>query len=99
MVGLEFGLIIRMLISLSLFEWVTRADTLDTGKSECPCIDSAMWKILGINGTNDQIKVFFNTVDEAIYFARKNKIKYQIFEPKEKVNVIKSYASNFKPKN
>jgi hypothetical protein len=53
MVGLEFGLIIRMLISLSLFEWVTLADTLDTGKSECPCIDSAMWKILGINGTND----------------------------------------------
>lgn len=52
-----------------------------------------------INGTNDQIKVFFNTVDEAIYFARKNKIKYQIFEPKEKVTVIKSYASNFKPKN
>ena len=36
-----------------MFEWVTRADTLDTGKSECPFIDSAMWKILGINGTND----------------------------------------------
>jgi len=50
-------------------------------------------------GTQDQIKVYFNTLDEAIYFAQKNKIKYQLFKPNEKIRIIKSYASNFKPKN
>jgi hypothetical protein len=52
-----------------------------------------------VSGTQDQIKIFFNTIDEAIYFAQKNKIEYQVFRPNEKIIKIKSYANNFKPKS
>ena len=53
----------------------------------------------GVNGAQDQIKILFNTLDEAVYFAKKNKVNYQVFKPNEKIIKIKSYASNFKPKN
>ena len=52
-----------------------------------------------VNGTQDQIKIFFNTLEEAVYFAKKNKVNYQVFKPNEKIIKIKSYANNFKPKN
>tara|TARA_X000001036_G_C20398558_1_gene691785 strand:- start:303 stop:590 length:288 start_codon:yes stop_codon:yes gene_type:complete len=52
-----------------------------------------------VNGTQDQIKLLFNTLEEAVYFAQKNKVNYQVFKPNVKITRIKSYANNFKPKS
>ena len=45
--------------------------------------------------TNSQIKINFSSKEQAIEFANKNNIKYQIIEPNKKKFVIKSYADNF----
>ena len=45
--------------------------------------------------TNKQVKIFFNTKDEAIAYAEKNNIKFDIIEPRKHKIIIKSYADNF----
>jgi len=47
------------------------------------------------NDTQSQVKIFFNTKDEAIAYAKKNNIKFDIIEPKKSKLIIKSYADNF----
>ena len=47
------------------------------------------------NDTQSQVKIFFNTKDEAITYAKKNNIKFDIIEPKKRKLIIKSYADNF----
>ena len=47
------------------------------------------------NDTQSQVKIFFNTKDEAIVYAKKNNIKFDIIEPKKSKLIIKSYADNF----
>jgi len=47
------------------------------------------------NDTQSQVKIFFNTKDEAITYAKKNNIKFDIIEPKKSKLIIKSYADNF----
>ena len=45
--------------------------------------------------TREQIKIFFDTKEQAIEYAKKNNISYKVIEPKKKEFVIKSYADNF----
>ena len=45
--------------------------------------------------TKSQIKVFFNTKEQAIEWAQKNNYQYFIEEPKVKKIKPKSYSSNF----
>ena len=45
--------------------------------------------------TQSQVKLTFDSKDEAIKYAEKNNIKFQIIEPKKSKTVIKSYADNF----
>ena len=45
--------------------------------------------------TNKQVKIFFNTKDEAIAYAEKNNIEFDIIEPRKHKIIIKSYADNF----
>jgi hypothetical protein len=45
--------------------------------------------------TKSQIKVFFNTKEQAIEWAKNNNYQYFIEEPKIKKVKLKSYASNF----
>ena len=45
--------------------------------------------------TNKQVKIFFDTRDDAIKYAKKNNILFDITEPKKRKMIIKSYADNF----
>jgi len=45
--------------------------------------------------TESQIKVFFDTKEQAIQWVKNNKYQYFIEEPRIKKVKIKSYASNF----
>jgi len=62
----------------------------DTGSSK----DSLMgWN--SSNDTSTQIKVFFESKEKAISWAKKNDYQYFVEEPKIKKLKPKSYASNF----
>jgi hypothetical protein len=61
-----------------------------------PFIDPLMgWS--GGTDTTQQVKLYFGTKEEAIAYAEKNAIDYEISDPAPKLKVIKpkSYASNF----
>ena len=45
--------------------------------------------------TYDELKLEFPTKEIAIKYAKKNKIDYEIIEPKIRKTNIKSYADNF----
>jgi len=45
--------------------------------------------------TQSQVKLTFDSKGEAIKYAEKNNIKFEIIEPKKSKTVIKSYADNF----
>ena len=61
-------------------------------------IDSVKDSLMGWNSsldTNSQIKIFFETKEKAINWAKKNNYQFYIEEPKIKKIKPKSYASNF----
>jgi hypothetical protein len=43
-----------------------------------------------------QVRLFFETKEEAIVYAQENGIPYRVFEPHPRGLVKKSYAENFK---
>ena len=45
--------------------------------------------------TKEQIKIFFETKEQAIEWAKKNNEQYIVIEPKERKIKPKNYASNF----
>ena len=45
--------------------------------------------------TNSEIKLEFSSRDLAIDYAKKNKISYELIEPKIRKVIKKSYADNF----
>jgi hypothetical protein len=45
--------------------------------------------------TLTELKLKFSSKDKAIEYAKKNKIKFEIIESKEKQFIKKSYADNF----
>ncbi len=45
---------------------------------------------------NSQVTLRFDTKEEAIAYAKKHGIEYQVFEPKTQRRSIKAYADNFK---
>jgi len=45
---------------------------------------------------NAQIRLSFETKDEAVAYAERNGIAYRLVEPKPRVSVRKSYADNFR---
>jgi len=47
------------------------------------------------NDTQSQVKLFFSSKDEAIAYAKKNNINFEVIEPKKNKLIIKSYADNF----
>ena len=44
---------------------------------------------------NGQVRLTFETRDEAVAYAQKHGIAFQLFEPKEPKKIIKAYADNF----
>jgi len=45
--------------------------------------------------TSGQVRMTFDTREEAIDFARRNAIPHQVIEPREPRRVIRSYSDNF----
>jgi hypothetical protein len=45
--------------------------------------------------TNPQLRMWFATREEAIEFAKRQAIPFQVTEPREARRVIKAYADNF----
>ncbi|MEZ6030965.1 MAG: ETC complex I subunit [Hyphomonadaceae bacterium] len=45
--------------------------------------------------TNTQVRLTFETREEAIAYARRQGIPFQVTEPREPKRVIKAYADNF----
>ena len=61
--------------------------------------DNVKDSLMGWNSsldTQSQIKVFFETKEHAIAWAKKNNYQFYVEEPKIKKIKPKSYASNFK---
>ena len=61
-------------------------------------IDNKQDSLMGWNGSLDtktQIKLFFDTKEQAILWAKNNNYQYYVDEPKNKNIKPKSYASNF----
>jgi len=68
--------------------WFLEFDTLNTGINP----------LMGWNSSKDtmsEIKLEFDTKDQAINYAKKNKIDYYVVEPQESTIIKKSYADNF----
>ena len=51
------------------------------------------WQIS--SNTLSEVKMNFDTKDDAIDYAKKNKINYMVVEPNKRSIVKKSYADNF----
>ena len=61
-------------------------------------VDSTKDSLMGWNSsldTHSQVKIFFDTKEQAISWANKNNYHFFIEEPKVKIIKPKSYASNF----
>ena len=61
-------------------------------------VDNVKDSLMGWNSsldTQSQIKIFFDTKEQAIAWAKNNDYHYFVEEPKIKKVTIKSYASNF----
>ena len=68
--------------------WVLEFDTLNNG------INPLMgWETS--KDTMSEVKLLFSTKDQAIIYAKKNKIDFYIVEPKKNKIIKKSYANNF----
>jgi hypothetical protein len=55
--------------------------------------------LMGWAGSGDmkgQVRLSFDTDAEAIAFAERRGIPYQVFEPKETKRLVRAYADNFK---
>ena len=60
--------------------------------------DTGINPLMGWESSTDtlsEIKLEFNDKNLAIEYAKKNKINYEIIEPKERKMVKKSYSDNF----
>ena len=54
--------------------------------------------LMGWESSSDtltELKLEFSSKELAINYAKKNKINYELIEPKKRKTVIKSYADNF----
>ena len=45
--------------------------------------------------TDGQVRMSFETSDEAVAYAQKHGIAFQIFDPKPAKRILKAYADNF----
>ena len=68
--------------------WLLEFDTLNTG------INPLMgWETS--KDTMSEVKLEFCTKDEAINYARRNKINFNLIEPQKRKLIKKSYSDNF----
>ncbi len=68
--------------------WVLEFETKDTG------VDPLMGWETSVD-TMSEVKLKFSTKDQAIIYAKKYNIDYNIIEPKKRKIIKKSYSDNF----
>ncbi|HEY7607871.1 MAG TPA: ETC complex I subunit [Alphaproteobacteria bacterium] len=51
---------------------------------------------VGSGDTPQQVRLFFDTKEEAIAYCKRRRIDHEVYEPKERAVRPKSYASNFR---
>lgn len=54
--------------------------------------------VMGWNGnadTQQQLRMKFPTRDAAVNYAKKNKLDYQVVEPRVRKTILQSYSENF----
>ena len=69
-------------------KWILEFKTKDPTKNPLMGWESS-------SDTLTELKLEFSTKELAINYAKKNKIEYEIIEPRKRKTVIKSYADNF----
>ena len=69
-------------------KWILSYETKDPTKNPLMGWESS-------SDTYTELKLEFKTKELAISYAKKNKIDYEIVEPKKRKTVKKSYADNF----
>jgi delta 1-pyrroline-5-carboxylate dehydrogenase len=42
-----------------------------------------------------QVRLSFDTVEEAVAYANRHGLAFQVFKPKERATILKAYADNF----
>ena len=71
-----------------LDKWIVEFITKNTGINPLMGWESS-------TDTLSELKLEFSTKELAIDYAKKNKIKFELIEPRERKIVKKSYADNF----
>ena len=69
-------------------KWIIKYITKDPGVNPLMGWESS-------SDTLSELKLEFSTKESAINYAKNNKIKFEIVEPKERKIIKKSYADNF----
>ena len=69
-------------------KWLLEFDTLNTG------VNPLMGWVTS-KDTMSEVKLEFSTKEQAINYAKKNNINYQIIEPQKRKIIKKSYSDNF----
>jgi hypothetical protein len=70
-------------------EWLLEFDS-DTPRT----VDPLMGWISNAD-TNPQVRMWFDTREEAIEFAKRQGIHFQVMESREPKRIVKAYADNF----
>ena len=71
-------------------DWV-----LEFEPAEARRVDPLMgWS--GSGDTNGQVRLAFDSREEAVAYAERYRIAYQVFEPNEAKRAVRAYADNFK---
>jgi len=71
-----------------LNKWIIEFETNDCGTEPLMGWESS-------NDTFSELKLEFSTKELALEYAKKNKINYELIEPKKRKIVKKSYSDNF----
>ena len=69
-------------------KWILKFDKVESGYDHLMNWTSSF-------DTQDQVSLSFETKKEAVDYARKYNIEFEIIEPKKNKKIIKSYADNF----
>tara|TARA_Y100000310_G_scaffold263363_1_gene273546 strand:- start:48 stop:335 length:288 start_codon:yes stop_codon:yes gene_type:complete len=73
-------------------KWLLEFDTLNLGVN-------ALMGWVSSTDTMSEVKLKFSTKDQAINYAKKNNIYYNVIEPQKRKIIKKSYADNFLKNN
>ena len=72
--------------------WLLQFDTLDTGINPLMGWESS-------KDTMSEVKLEFQTKEQAINYAKKNNLDFYIIEPQKRKIIKKSYSDNFLKNN